>query len=587
MSGASPGEEEVHHAVPIPDLGFLDGALAAGPDALREALRRVRPADLGRELSRRSVAEGCAILDAIDDRRGAAMLRAAHPAAAAQLLTGCEAKRAIRLLEFVPTDHEVAILAELAPGARVRIEQAYPPDQKAQIDRQLAIPEPAVGRLMTPKTWTCPHTATAGEAMAILRTHTDDIEVAVNCYVVDGTRLVGVVPLRVVSIAEPAIPIATLMTPEPIAVYETTPRGDAAEIIDTHDFLSLPVVDQDGALVGAVRVDDLLGAALAKVGTAILNQGGVVGAIAGRAPYFLTPILRTVRSRITWLVLLFVAETATGTVLRYFDDELAKVVALSFFVPLLIGTGGNAGSQTVSTIIRALALGEVRVRDVLRVIRREVSAGLLLGILLGTIAFFRALLWGVDYDLAACVAMTILVVCTWANAVGAAIPLIAQRVGIDPTVISAPLITTLVDASGLFIYFSVAKLMIAALSTNPAVVETPAWQSAAIVVHSATAGDLEITSTADAQGHVRALALAGRDGRVEAPAAWLATFPALQLDTLAVRREHDATRLSFATGGDDDEHVRFEIQGGRVVRAAVVHTSKEGKERVESRNPPK
>jgi magnesium transporter len=188
-----------------------------------------------------------------------------------------------------------------------------------------------------------------------------------------------------------------------------------------------------------------------------------IGKIAGRAPYFLTPITRTVRSRLTWLVLLFVAETATGTVLRYFDDELAKVVALSFFVPLLIGTGGNAGSQTVSTIISALALGEVRVGDVLRVVRREVSAGLLLGILLGTIAFFRALLWGVDYDLALCVAVTILVVCTWANAVGAAIPLAAQRFGIDPTVISAPLITTLVDASGLFIYFSVAHFMIAQL----------------------------------------------------------------------------------------------------------------------------
>jgi magnesium transporter len=170
-----------------------------------------------------------------------------------------------------------------------------------------------------------------------------------------------------------------------------------------------------------------------------------------------------VRSRITWLILLFVAETATGTVLRYFEDELARVVALSFFVPLLIGTGGNAGSQTVSTIIRALALGEVRVRDVMRVIRREVTAGLLLGLLLGTIAFFRALLWGVNYDLAMCVAVTILVVCTWANAVGAAIPLAAQRFGIDPTVISAPLITTLVDASGLFIYFTVAHLMIAQL----------------------------------------------------------------------------------------------------------------------------
>ena len=128
-------------------------------------------------------------------------------------------------------------------------------------------------------------------------------------------------------------------------------------------------------------------------------------------------------------------------------------------MPLLIGTGGNA----VSTIIRALALGEVRTRDVLRVVRHEVTARLVLGLLLGAIAFVRALLWGIDYELATCVAVTILVVCTWANAVGATIPLVAQRLGIDPTVVSAPMITTLVDASGLFIYFSVAHLLVSQL----------------------------------------------------------------------------------------------------------------------------
>jgi magnesium transporter len=299
--------------------------------------------------------------------------------------------------------------------------------------------------------------------MDFLRDHAEDIEVAVNCYLCDGKKLVGVLPLRELATADRSKPLDQIMTRDPIAVGEDTARSDAADIINTHDFLSLPIVDKHGDLVGAVRVDDVLGAALDAAGTGVLNQGAVSGKLAGRAPYFLTSLTRTVRSRLTWLILLFVAETATGTVLRYFEGELAKVVALSFFVPLLIGTGGNAGSQTVSTIIRALAVGDVKVRDVFRVIRREVSAGVLLGLLLGVIAFFRALLWGVDMDLALCVAITILAVCTWANAVGAAIPLIAQRVGIDPTVVSAPLITTLVDASGLFIYFSVAHLMIAAL----------------------------------------------------------------------------------------------------------------------------
>ena len=464
MSGsASPGEEEVHSAVPVPDLSVIDEALQAGPAALKDAVKKVRPADLGRDLSRRTLDESCAILAAMDDRRAAAMLRAAHPTVAAQLLAGIDAKRAVHLLGFVPTDHEVAILGQLPPEQRTKIELAYPPDEKADVDRLLAYPESAVGRLMTPKIWRCERTATAGRAMEILRANDDEIEVAVNCYVTEGKKLVGVVPLRVMSIAEPGTPVEQLMTPDPIAVREDASRGDAADIINTHDFLSLPVVDGKGGLVGAVRVDDLLGAALAAAGTGILNQGGIAGKIAGRAPYFLTPLVRTVRSRITWLILLFVAETATGTVLRHFEDALAKVVALSFFIPLLIGTGGNAGSQTVSTVIRALALAEVRTRDALRIVLKEMSTGLLLGLLLGGIAFGRALLWGVTTDLATCVGLTVLIVCTWANTVGALIPVAAEAVGIDPTVVSAPLITTLVDASGLFIYLSVAKMLIAQL----------------------------------------------------------------------------------------------------------------------------
>ncbi|MFT3700605.1 MAG: magnesium transporter [Kofleriaceae bacterium] len=462
MSSVASDEPEPH--VPIPDLKFLDDAFAHGQEALERATRRVRPADLGRELSRRTESEGAAILAVTDDRRGAAMLRAAHPVTAARLLASCAPERAVRLLEFVPTDHEVAVLAEIPAAARSKIEAAYPAERKQVVDRLLAYPPHAVGRLMTPKIWRCDHALTAGAAMEILGRYSDAIEIAANCHITEDDKLVGIVPLRMMAIVPPETELASIMGTDPLAVREDMARSDAADIIHVHNFLSLPVVDASGRLVGAVRIDDLLGVALERAGTGILNQGAVAGEIASRAPYFLTPILRTVRSRLMWLVLLFVAETATGTVLRHFDDELAKVVALSFFVPLLIGTGGNAGSQTVSTIIRALALGEVRVRDVGRVIRREVTAGVLLGLLLGSIAFGRALLWGVDVDLAACVAITVLAVCTWANAVGSVIPLAAQRFGIDPTVVSAPLITTLVDASGLFIYFSIAKLMISTLN---------------------------------------------------------------------------------------------------------------------------
>jgi magnesium transporter len=462
MSGAH-AEEVVKSAVPIPDLGLIDAALRGDAAALKAAVQKHRPADLGRDFSRRSVAECRRLIEAADDRRAAAMLRSAHPAVAANVLGSCDPAHASRLLAFMPTDHRIAILGAVEAENRSAIEAALPPEQQDDAARILAFGESAVARLMTPKIWRADRASTAGEAIAHLREHASQIEVAVNCYVVDGDRLVGVAPLRELAIAAPETRLEDVMTRDPIAVSEETERGDAAEIIQTHDFLSLPVITKEGKLVGAVRVDDLLDAALSKVGTGFLNQGGVSGKVAAQVPYFQTSLFKVVRSRITWLVLLFVAETATGTVLRTFEDELAKVVALSFFIPLLIGTGGNAGSQTVSTVIRALALGEVRMKDVLRVLVKEVTTGIVLGVLLGCIAFGRARLWGVGNDLAGCVGITVLVVCTWANTVGAVIPIAAQRVGVDPTVISGPLITTLVDASGLFLYLSIAKLMIAKL----------------------------------------------------------------------------------------------------------------------------
>ena len=466
MSGGA-SEEVVRSAVPIADLSVVEQALRGDVQTLKAALKKVRPADIGRDLSRRAISVGCRILEASDDRNAAATLRAAHPSVAARLLAKTDVARAARTLSFMPTDHQVAILGALDADDRSRVEGALSEGDRATLSRMLAFPESAVGRLMTPKVWRCERTQTIEGALKVLADAADDIEVAQNLYVTDAGKLVGVVALRELVVASAngkgAEPIEPLMRRDVIAVAEDTDRKDAAEIIQTHDFLSLPVIDKSGALVGAVRVDDLLDAALSRSGAGLLNQGGVAGKIAAQVPYFQTSMVRVVRSRLTWLILLFVAETATGTVLRHFEDELAKAVALAFFIPLLIGTGGNAGSQTVSTIIRALALGEVRPNDIGRVILREATAGVCLGVLLGTIAFFRALLWGVHSDLALCVATTVLVVCTWANTVGAAIPIAAQKAKIDPTVISGPLITTLVDASGLFLYLTIAKLMIAEL----------------------------------------------------------------------------------------------------------------------------
>jgi magnesium transporter len=236
-------------------------------------------------------------------------------------------------------------------------------------------------------------------------------------------------------------------------------RESVANKIAKYNLLAVPVLEGDGSVVGFVTVDDVIDV-LIEEGTEDILRLAAVEPGALDKPYFENPVWLVVRKRIGWLLLLFVAETFTGTVLRYFEGELAAVVALSFFIPLLIGTGGNAGSQTVTTIIRSLALREIRIRDAWRVLGREASTGVTIGVLLGAVAFGRALLWGAHMPLAATVAITILAICSWSTTVGSLIPILAERVGVDPAVLSAPLITTLVDATGLVIYFSIAKAIL-------------------------------------------------------------------------------------------------------------------------------
>jgi magnesium transporter len=205
-------------------------------------------------------------------------------------------------------------------------------------------------------------------------------------------------------------------------------------------------------------VDDVIDVLTEEQTEDVLHMAGIAAAddTAVESTYFGTPIWRIVRKRVLWLILLFVASTVTGLVLRHFEGHLTKVVALAFFIPLLIGTGGNAGSQAVATVIRGLALDEIRFRSIGKVFVREAGSGLLLGALLGIFGFLFALLMGFSAPTGLAVGLSILGICAWANVVGALVPIVAQRLGIDPTVMSAPMITTLVDATGLFIYFFVA-----------------------------------------------------------------------------------------------------------------------------------
>jgi magnesium transporter len=235
-----------------------------------------------------------------------------------------------------------------------------------------------------------------------------------------------------------------------------------ARKIDKYDLFAIPVLDASERLVGIVTHDDAMDILRKENTEDMLAFGGVASdAEADDEPYWQSRIFGVVRRRINWLLMLFLAESFTGNVLRYFQWVEKAIPDLSLYVPLLIGTGGNAGSQTVSTIIRGLALGEIQPSQARRVVFREFLTAAMLGTLLGTLGFFYSWLFrGQSLTFAIVIGLTILGICLWANSVGALVPLLARRLGIDPAVVSAPLITTLVDATGLVIYFTIAQALL-------------------------------------------------------------------------------------------------------------------------------
>jgi magnesium transporter len=231
----------------------------------------------------------------------------------------------------------------------------------------------------------------------------------------------------------------------------------AAGLLMDHDLIALPVVDDAGRLIGVLTADDLADVIEEEATEDIERLGGSqpLG-----EPYLSTAPLQLFRKRIVWLMVLFLAGTYTSAVLQIFSDTLSQVVALTFFIPLLIGTGGNVGSQIVTTLVRAMAVGDVEMRDIWRVLGREVLIGLCLGAVMAAAMFIRAETMGVQVDIALAVSLAAVFIVLWSASVAAILPMVLHRVGIDPAVVSAPLITTLVDGTGLFIYLSIARVVL-------------------------------------------------------------------------------------------------------------------------------
>jgi magnesium transporter len=330
------------------------------------------------------------------------------------ILEQLEPDRAARILDGLSADERTDVIQQMSQHARRRVLQKLRPAVRVEVEHLLEYPEHTAGGIMTTEFVRLDPTMTVGEALKHIRAVAGDKESIYACYVLEPAsgRLLGAVSLRDLVMADLQSTISAVMRRKPVTVAALEDQESVAHKIAKYNLLAVPVLEQDGRVVGFVTVDDVIDVLIEEQTEDIMRMAAVESGALDR-PYFENPIVRVVRKRVGWLLLLFVAETFTGTVLRYFESELAAVVALSFFIPLLIGTGGNAGSQTVTTIIRSLALGEIRLRDVWRVFAREVSTGAVIGVLIGAVAFGRALLWGSSMPLALTVSISVLVICSW------------------------------------------------------------------------------------------------------------------------------------------------------------------------------
>jgi magnesium transporter len=479
------------------------------------------------------------------------------PGQAAELLAKLPPEQLSYALELVRDDHEALIfeylppnmqrklasgvgreelaklVSNMVPDERVRFVRALPQAtvddllplmaqaERNDIKRLLSFEAGTAGSRMNTDYASITGDLTCSAAVEKVRNEAPDKETIYTVYVLDPDRhLEGVIGLKDLLLGNRDTQVSKLMRIEIVAVRGDEPVQKAAELVKKYDLIALPVLDERGRMLGIVTVDDLIDVMEQKATEEILSLGAVEPGALDK-PYFENRIGLVVRKRVGWLLLLFVAEMFTGTVLRHFDEAIERVVALSFFIPLLIGTGGNAGSQTVSTIIRSLALKEIKTSDWAKILAREALSGLLLGLLLGVVGFGRSLMWAPgEYRLALTIGFTLIAICAWANAVAAMIPLFAQRAGMDPTVLSAPLITTLVDATGLILYFNIAAMFITKLAEPPLVI------AAEIKTRI-----LDVAKDAPTELADRLKELAGSDA-TQPKNEWL--FPAIALVTLTI-----------------------------------------------------
>lgn len=435
-------------------------------NALKEKLLKRSPSELAEELQTKSDKELQFIFNILPENLAVETFEYLTFPTQKKILSFLSSEKAAYLLNHISPDDRTAFLEELPSFVVNQLIKLLSPEERRLTLKLLGYPEDSVGRLMTPDYIAVKKEWTVQQVLNYLRKYGHDSETINEIYVVDARGvLLDDIRIREFLFAPLEAKVADLMDHQFVALSAYDNEEVAVQIFGKYHRFALPVIDKEGILLGIVTFDDILDLINEEDTEDIQKIGGTE---ALDEPYMQISFLSLMRKRAGWLVILFLGEMLTATAMGYFQDEISKAVVLALFLPLIISSGGNSGSQASTLIIRAMALGEVKLRDWWKVMHREILSGIFLGSILGIIGFFRVVAWSAFTDLygphwlliALTVCFSLIGVVLWGTLSGSMLPFFLRRLGFDPATCSAPFVATLVDVTGVVIYFSIALFIL-------------------------------------------------------------------------------------------------------------------------------
>jgi magnesium transporter len=450
-------------------LEKLNEAISSNDSAfVLSQLKELYPPDIAEILNKLELEQSLYIYKLLDEQVAADVLVELEEDIREQILNSLTSKEiAEQLIDNMDSDDAADVIAELPDKVQDEVlAQLEDTEQASDIVDLLNYDENTAGGLMAKELIRVHINSNAIECVREIREQADNVENIYAIYVVDDDeKLVGLLPLKKLIISPTRSRVEDIYDAKVISVKANTSAEEVANVMDKYNLVVLPVVDALGRLVGRITIDDVVDVRREEETEDLQKMAGME---ALDEPYMNISMFSMLKKRAGWLVILFIGESLTATAMSFFENEIAKAVVLALFVPLIISSGGNTGSQASTLVIRALALNEITVKDWWKIIQKEIKVGLMLGLTLGIIGFARVALWAQFVDIygpnwlpiGLTVGISLIGVVLWGNTIGSLFPMILKRLGLDPAVSSAPFVATIVDITGLIIYFTVASILL-------------------------------------------------------------------------------------------------------------------------------